>query len=146
MWAVLAVLCTANLLLLFAIDGSMFTVRGPESAWEAACFQQPPFYFDVVGWTVGIILALIVIWMCCSPKLDSRWPRINQRLRLRSIFTMSSFSIMWVLLGLMAAWRFEVGRVAPKTNNKDQEWTFGQVLALAAWVPTFRELAIVLLC
>lgn len=144
MWVVLAILGGVNLGLLLELRGSMFSVRGPESAWEVFCFQGPPFNQYIVGFAVGIALLLTSIWICCSIKLRDRWRKINTGMR--HFFTLASFALMWTTLGLITAWRRQISRVAHGRNNKDEEWTFGQVLTLAAWVPTLRELANIIFC
>jgi hypothetical protein len=47
---------------------------------------------------------------------------------------------MWVFLGWFVVLTLQVRKRAGE-NNRDNEWTFGQVLALATWVPFITEFA-----
>lgn len=60
--------------------------------------------------------------------------------KLRYGFVLTCLVCMWTLLGLVTAWRADVKERSSEVNNEDQQWTFGQVLALAAWAPTIKEL------
>ena len=48
-------------------------------------------------------------------------------------------AIMWALLGLFSAYRFDIHRKMG-SSDEDSQWSFGQVLALATWAPVAVEL------
>ena len=55
--------------------------------------------------------------------------------------------LMWTSLGLFQRYR-DVILVSTNDggNNKDGQWTFGQVLALATWLPVAVDLASIIIC
>lgn len=58
----------------------------------------------------------------------------------RWILLATSLCAMWIFLGWFVHLTLDIRERAGK-NNKDREWTFGQVLALATWVPFVVEFA-----
>ena len=45
---------------------------------------------------------------------------------------------MWVSLGIFLWFRYELNQFTGN-HNKDKQWTFGQVLAVATWAPVLME-------
>ncbi|KAI1440928.1 hypothetical protein F5Y02DRAFT_431689 [Annulohypoxylon stygium] len=91
-----------------------------------------------------------VIWMVCrgKPKMLEGWPRFRvfwQRAsRYIKLFNMILCClVMWSMLGLFHVYRDQVNYAAGK-DNQNSDWTFGQVLAVATWVPVVVEFVTVL--
>ncbi|KAI0202403.1 hypothetical protein F4808DRAFT_75185 [Astrocystis sublimbata] len=73
-----------------------------------------------------------------------KWPRTEAFFKkwghyLRIVNAALCVLVMWAMLGVFTAYRSEVDAIGPEeTDNK--EWTFGQVVALATWLPAIIEL------
>lgn len=52
---------------------------------------------------------------------------------------------MWTLLGLFETYRSSI-QGSTGQSGSDNQWTFGQVLALATWAPVFVDLVGILIC
>lgn len=167
LWLTLLSLAVANYVMVLPLLWSreIFSLRGPGTAWEIFCAPPAPFKWVHMGSAAGIILTIIAAWtftpdkwkaVCCEQLTEPVRMCIPEKWRpehlplpgmvLRYLFVLFSLLLMWILLGLMATWRWDVSDVALGYNNKDGEWTFGQVLAVATWAPTVRELINVLFC
>ncbi|KAF2026123.1 hypothetical protein EK21DRAFT_116127 [Setomelanomma holmii] len=51
-----------------------------------------------------------------------------------------SFSGIWVFMGIFAAYRSKQGQLSGE-SDKEREWGFGQILALAQWLPVLANFA-----
>ncbi|OTA91912.1 hypothetical protein M434DRAFT_396854 [Hypoxylon sp. CO27-5] len=76
-------------------------------------------------------------WM----KLKAFWRRAKPYVRFLNA-TICCL-LMWSMLGLFNYYRDLVNNAAGK-DNQNSDWTFGQVLAIATWVPVLVEFATVL--
>lgn len=117
--------------------------------WEMICLHKKIVDRGNIAITIGIgILGLIValyMFFICNlfriPFFNSERNRILNKLR-DSWWLVSAtlaFVAMWVCLGLFLGARKSLNKYTGSTN-KDREWTFGQVLALATWAPVLIEL------
>ena len=98
----------------------------------------------IFAWTVAALLALgIGIYIIArlvsvvrrQPKVFGLYMKLFRRILLAM-----SLCAMWIFMGWFVHLTLRIRERAGK-NNKDREWTFGQVLALATWVPFFVEFA-----
>ncbi|KAI1633162.1 hypothetical protein F4809DRAFT_655378 [Biscogniauxia mediterranea] len=89
-----------------------------------------------VGRNVASALGRLEAWRVRRDALAARWRRTRPYLRLLDGIACSV--VMWLLLGFFTAWCHHVQSKAPSTDE-DTEWTFGQVLSLATWVPVLVE-------
>lgn len=88
--------------------------------------------FAVASAGLGAIWLLYVIYHECradNSKAD------EQDIRLRQVVvSILSCLVMWFFLGLFTATRARIIEVAGDSDTSD-EWGFGQIVALATWVP-----------
>jgi heme/copper-type cytochrome/quinol oxidase subunit 2 len=121
-----------------------------QSQWESNCLISP-------GLTLGPIinLALVVggllffgIGAHLVHFVVSKWRRAKEKKAtrlvqiIRWITLVSAFSFMWTFVGWLIYFTLLL-RDRTRNGNKDQEWGFGQVLALATWIPCVVEFAYV---
>ncbi|KAI0159881.1 hypothetical protein GGR52DRAFT_166046 [Hypoxylon sp. FL1284] len=85
---------------------------------------------------VGAKLDSVRMWKSHGTTLHARWTRLKPFLRFAN--GILCCAAMWLLLITFTLYRKSVQRLAPSTD-KDSDWTFGQVLALATWVPVVVE-------
>lgn len=91
-------------------------------------------------------LAYVVLW-CCMIWRHRIWTsqavRDSQGLKrwrdYRQAYAAFVFFLMWIALGLFAWLRSEAIELTGPTN-RDNDWTFGQIVAVMAWVPITIEL------
>ncbi|KAH9888715.1 hypothetical protein F4778DRAFT_785914 [Xylariomycetidae sp. FL2044] len=76
------------------------------------------------------------LWKAHGAKLLMWWDRLRPVLRYAN--AVLCCALMWATLVLFVQYRESVHQKAP-TTDKDSEWSFGQVLALATWVPVIVE-------
>ncbi len=106
-----------------------------------------------------VFLGIYVLWglfYVLGSLAPERWkPRIAQDSRFerwahicypyfRPIIGLFEVSLMWTFLGIFVNYRAKIGDVA-RRGYMDNEWTFGQVLALTTWAPVLVDLASVYL-
>ncbi|KAI0888323.1 uncharacterized protein GGS22DRAFT_96027 [Annulohypoxylon maeteangense] len=91
-----------------------------------------------------------IIWMACKGRTANtqRSPRLRlfrqKAVRFIKILNMAVCCLlMWSMLGLFHIYRDKVNNTAGK-DNQNSDWTFGQVLAVATWVPVLVEFVTVL--
>ncbi|KAF2643009.1 hypothetical protein P280DRAFT_515450 [Massarina eburnea CBS 473.64] len=90
---------------------------------------------------VLIVHGLFVLNLLRMPFLkQASHPRVA-RVRGSSLYVIGAvcFAGMWTVLGLFMYFRYELGKLAGD-NDGEHEWSFGQILALATWVPVVVEL------
>ncbi|KAF2871749.1 hypothetical protein BDV95DRAFT_48225 [Massariosphaeria phaeospora] len=117
--------------------------------WELRCPPFKPFlhvqYFSTAfgSLLVFVLLVCIAISVLVTSRPPSKpswydcWPARFRWFRWFSVGAV--FVAMWFCLGWFVHFRKGLLRAAGKTN-KDLEWSFGQILALATWVPVLAEL------
>lgn len=76
-------------------------------------------------------------------KLWAIWVKLRLWLRLGN--GLLCITVMWVFLGLFTVYRSDVSSKA-NSADKDNQWMFGQVLALATFVPVGIDLVVVYIC
>ncbi|KAF2998734.1 hypothetical protein E8E14_001496 [Neopestalotiopsis sp. 37M] len=98
-------------------------------------------------WYIKTLLAMASAYYCRRPSPPEWTSRISKRLApyertwtkvaLASRRVMGTLCVimMWVLVIFLYIYRRSFADVAPD-SNEDSEWSFGQVLAMAQWVPT----------
>jgi hypothetical protein len=120
-----------------------------QNIWEYSCVDR--------GVMQGFIL-VIIIAMCCMlittifylvilknvlriPFLKAKGrPKLKKfRKNWWWVSGILAFAGMWATLAAFVYFRTAYNRLAG-TTNKDKEWSFGQILALATWVPVVVEL------
>jgi hypothetical protein len=136
---------------------TMLVILGPEgetstrfefsySSWEARCLDfdyiSPVIIFS---WTIAAVLCLSIgIYIIRSAVASLRRHGTRKQFHLPQILwwgmTISAFGAMWTFIGWFIYFTFLL-RDRARNNNKDKEWSFGQVLALATWVPFLVEFA-----
>lgn len=116
--------------------------------WESFCLTQlgasrANLAFTIVLGTVFVVASFTMILLGNVFRIP--FLRSERRPLLRNIrrykWIMSAFlalHAMWMSLGIFFWFRFELNKNTGN-HNKDQEWTFGQVLAVATWAPVLME-------
>ncbi|KAI2466880.1 hypothetical protein F4781DRAFT_334440 [Annulohypoxylon bovei var. microspora] len=75
------------------------------------------------------------------PRFRLFWRRMARYIKLVNVVVCCL--VMWSMLGLFHCYRDTVNDAAGK-DNQNSNWTFGQVLAIATWVPVLVEFVTVL--
>jgi len=116
--------------------------------WESFCVTK--LGADRANWAFTIILGIVfVIAVFTLVFLGNafripflRGERCSPLRKVRQYkWVISAFlalQAMWVCLGIFFWFRYELNKYTGDLN-KDQEWTFGQVLAVATWAPVLME-------
>jgi hypothetical protein len=116
--------------------------RGGISYWQGMKAAQ----FLVIGLPlIWIVLTAFVITGFGIPGMvDRPWVR-----RWRSVWRLGiawlNLLFMWGLLAYFQYLRHEIIKTADGLDNEDT-WSFGQILALATWVPVIAEFAYIFIC
>jgi hypothetical protein len=125
-----------------------------QAIWELFCMEsgivrstQWAIYTLIAGVNVlglsyfALSRQFVVTYFRRNFQILSRFKTTDQSLRtLRLLLATASISLMWWCLARFMLFRDTFKRRAG-TSNKDHEWSFGQVLSLASWVPVLVELA-----
>jgi hypothetical protein len=118
-------------------EDRLFWNRNP--CVESFFFKTTIFSLIVIGVLVLGITAYVVDSLVSMirhrPGLVARLPNMVQWWTIGV-----SLCIMWFFVGWLVNLAKNIESRAGG-NNSDSEWTFGQVLALATWVPTIAEFA-----
>ena len=102
--------------------------------------------YMVLLWYVAAPITVILLVAILSWLVVSRKPtKGNRKIAWRTCVGLGCLMLTWILLALFMTYRSSVMRVAG-SSNKDMEWTFGQVISLATWVPVFVEWAYIFYC
>jgi hypothetical protein len=128
--------------------------RKKESAYDPCNLRGGASYWRGMEEARIYVIVVPVIWMVITAFLStgfgipgvagSRWIR-----RLRFPWRLG---FAWVICGLMWPMLFRFfglrSRILDKAGNSDSQntWGFGQVLALATWIPVAAEFAYILIC
>ncbi|KAF2713433.1 hypothetical protein K504DRAFT_461957 [Pleomassaria siparia CBS 279.74] len=120
-----------------------------QNRWEVDCVDPNIVYtfLDVIVLVMCLITVFTVIYLAFVKNVFripffglKGYPRLN---KFRKIWWCVSASLafvgMWASLGAFVYYRINFNKLAGATN-KDNEWSFGQVLALSTWVPVVVEL------
>ncbi|KAM7198212.1 hypothetical protein V8F20_006239 [Naviculisporaceae sp. PSN 640] len=114
------------------------------TTFELSCFYKLPTRGDVLRLMSVLLSSAIFIFPFVVRFWFSKVVRKRQRpgfsQTARSIFGLVSFVLLWVSLGVLIRLRAEMSKYSGKSYAENQ-WGFGQILAVVAWVPTFVEFA-----
>jgi hypothetical protein len=103
-----------------------------------------------------LLAAAAVLFRVCRSESESQaeqtkaWRLVANSLRLygdslRAFISIACFVLMWASIGLLLSMRsFIIENVGH--NDPALEWTFGQFLALATWIPLGVEWVYILIC
>ncbi|KAL0935938.1 uncharacterized protein CTRU02_208153 [Colletotrichum truncatum] len=116
------------------------------------CDQRGSQYWQVVKATQFLVIALPLLWLVITLFLttgfkipgmvDKPWVKTWRGIW-RLLIAWINLFLMWGILAYFAHFRQKIIDTAGGLDKND-EWTFGQVLALAAWVPVVAELFYIL--
>jgi hypothetical protein len=122
--------------------------------WDALCMPQGAL--GSVKWTLYTFIAgvylLGIVYYTLSHQCVARYLRNYMRIlskdntgarrhrTLRAVLATLSVSLMWWCLARFVLFRRAFKKRAG-ISNKDYEWSYGQILSLASWVPVLVELA-----
>jgi hypothetical protein len=121
--------------------------------WDQLCeptdinLWPPVWLFAAITPLIGITWLLAIHnplgLRLLDPSLNAQaaffhrvWPRLQQCL---------CFAGMWTFLGLVTAYRGRFGAVVGP-SVRDNDWTFGQALAAATWIPVFLDFLYIFIC
>ncbi|KAK2016735.1 hypothetical protein LZ32DRAFT_552304 [Colletotrichum eremochloae] len=116
------------------------------------CDQRGSQYWHVVKATQFLVVAIPLLWLVITVFLTTgfRIPGMVDRpwvKRWRSMWRLMiawiNMLIMWGILVYFTIFRQKIIDAADGLDKND-EWTFGQVLALAAWAPILAEIFYIL--
>ncbi|OLN87840.1 hypothetical protein CCHL11_00092 [Colletotrichum chlorophyti] len=117
------------------------------------CDQRGSQYWHVVKATQFLVIALPLLWLLITVfvttgfkipgMVDKPWVR-RWRSCWRLLVAWVNLCVMWGILGYFTHFRQKIINAAGGLDKNDK-WTFGQVLALAAWVPVVAELIYILI-
>ncbi|EXF78270.1 hypothetical protein CFIO01_00265 [Colletotrichum fioriniae PJ7] len=117
------------------------------------CDQRGSQYWPVVKATQFLVIALPMIWLLLTlfvttgfkipGMIDKPWVQ-RWRSCWRMLVAWINLLVMWGILGYFTHFRQKIINAADGIDKNDK-WTFGQVLALAAWVPVIAELLYILI-
>lgn len=159
LWTLIALFCIVNEVL-YDVFAARVSVDKPtetvEVMWALLC--NPTTLSDyglLLTFRLAQILLFLnaicsVVGMCCrgrrkddkkSSRLRIFWQRTKRVIK--KLNTVLCSFLMWTMLGLFHAYRDSVNRVAGE-KNENSNWTFGQVLAVATWIPVLVELLAVM--
>lgn len=118
------------------------------------CDQRGSQYWHVVKATQFLVIGLPLLWLIITiflttgfkiPGLvDKPWVK-TWRSIWRLLIAWINLFLMWGILAYFTHFRQKIIDAAGGLDKNDK-WTFGQVLALAAWVPVVAELFYILAC
>lgn len=91
--------------------------------------------------SVFLVYALFVINIFYLPFFEpNRHPTVRKfQYGLMYAAGVLSFAGMWTALGVFVYFRHQLSKYSG-SSNKDREWSFGQILAMATWLPVVVEL------
>jgi hypothetical protein len=147
-WILMAVLMISILITAHVIDTNNLADverHSGQIVWETHCLNKS--YVVHILWFSRILAGLLILGVGCfivssfstSLQLQSTlfW---SNRLAGRVWWTalVAAFLIMWLCLSWLIHFQNKRNEMAGD-DNKDTEWSFGQILAVATWVPVIVE-------
>jgi hypothetical protein len=147
LWALIAIMtsCVVGLGFGFAFgfrNYYYFEVDTDAQSWEMTCL--PSSYIIVLPLSMGPLISLSIAGYMFTLLAKKIWRFVESpwRTRLSTILWWTglvlAFCTMWLSLGWFIQFQRSAQRVAGE-DNKDTQWSFGQVLALATWAPVVVE-------
>ncbi|KAK0622688.1 hypothetical protein B0T14DRAFT_553051 [Immersiella caudata] len=112
------------------------------NSFERNCFYRLPargkvmgllFFSRSVGW---LVLVYTVLLWCAKRFLG--WQLATLKSWLRYIVSLAAFLLLWISLGLFVQLRSEMTDYV-EDSYAENDWGFGQILAVVAWLPTAVE-------
>jgi hypothetical protein len=139
-WVVIDILVGVNYGRILNWDAGTSVTDGDDSCLDRSSFDPIVVFAFIIA---GILIFRISIYLLISlislirqrPPFFERFPRM-----IRWSTLSAAFCIMWVFISWFVFLTLQIRNRAGQ-KNKDNEWTFGQVLALATWVPFMTEFA-----
>ncbi|CAN9309954.1 unnamed protein product [Alternaria alternata] len=139
-WVVIDILVGVNYGRILNWDAGTSVTDGDDSCLDRSSFDPIVVFAFIIA---GILIFCISIYLLISlislirqrPPFFERFPRM-----IRWSTLSAAFCIMWVFISWFVFLTLQIRNRAGQ-KNKDNEWTFGQVLALATWVPFMTEFA-----
>jgi len=117
-------------------------LRGGTTYWEGMAVAE---YLVIIGPALWLIVTLFLLTGFGIPGVVSnRWIR-----RWRTIWRLGiawlNLAIMWAVFFYFADLRYSIIDSAGAADTQNT-WGFGQILALATWVPVFAEFIYIFIC
>ncbi|KAK3388589.1 hypothetical protein B0T20DRAFT_364733 [Sordaria brevicollis] len=132
-----------------------------KTTFEARCLEagQSTHYIQhLVKYTPYAVFALILLWGGSLLIIKIRTPKLADKgkhedltlyLVLTGIFggflVLTSLVLVWLSLAFFTYLRQKVGKLAGD-SYRENEWGFGQVVAVVAWVPLLGQFLAILIC
>jgi hypothetical protein len=121
-----------------------------QSQWESNCLIRPGVLLGpiinlalVVGGLLFLGIGAHLVHFVVSKRRRAKEEKATRLLQIMRLMTLvSAFSVMWTFVGWLVYFTLLL-RDRTRNGNKDQEWGFGQILALATWIPCVVEFAYV---
>lgn len=133
------------------VDPYSDTLHDPDHqlVWDAMCMNHLVAYnFRIYAWLlhgllmfIGSVYVLILLRVRLHGHLpDIVHTRLVHRIRAKWWLIASSIAMirMWICLIIFFHYRAKLNRESGETNQ-DRDWSFGQILGLATWVPVVVE-------
>lgn len=147
LWVLMAALMSAILQLTTKpwYTSSYIEGRKMEEKWERICsdmnsvaktlwFAVAVGIFVLLGTVIYVLIFVVMYFQ--HPVLVSWHKRISQPLWWLGLIL--GFVGMWCCIGWLVHIQIKMSVLGGK-SNKDAEWSFGQILAIATWVPVLVE-------
>jgi hypothetical protein len=141
------VLLTALMITLLVI-AQTFIVYDPSTSkdldqlnWELECLGKSSV--DHIMWLSYGLAGLIILGVGCFVvgSFSASWQRHSAASWSRQVWwitLVTAFLAMWLCLGWFIHFQEQRNNLGG-ADNKDTEWSFGQILAVATWVPVIIE-------
>ncbi|KAF1828370.1 hypothetical protein BDW02DRAFT_466171, partial [Decorospora gaudefroyi] len=149
LWASVAVLISVVVALNCAYRPDSWYHDDEQTRFEDDCLDRYMEYIPLIvrlTWSLagllvlgitGYVIASLVFTLRNWPA-PAWWIRISRPLWFMTIAM--TFCAMWLCLGWLMYFQRQLSKArAGGDDNKDAEWSFGQILALATWVPFLVE-------
>jgi uncharacterized membrane protein YqgA involved in biofilm formation len=116
--------------------------------WESMCYDWTArAHLLVFTWVLGSLISLSIAAYVFTFVAMSIWHRFKSPswlIRLSRMLWWIGLVLAWCTMWFSIGWFIRLQRNlerAAEEDNRDMEWSFGQVLALATWAPVVVEFA-----
>ncbi|KAK3948212.1 hypothetical protein QBC32DRAFT_222495 [Pseudoneurospora amorphoporcata] len=134
-----------------------------KTTFEARCLeagQSTHYVQHLVKYTPYAVFALILLWGGSLLIIRIRTPKMAYQQNLKhtdltlylvltgilgGFLVLTSLVLVWLSLGFFMYLRQKVAELAG-TSYKENEWGFGQVVAVVAWVPLLGQFSAIVIC
>lgn len=103
----------------------------------ALFFAEILLVLNLLWWLYRVAPVAIRSWVNRRVSKHRAWHILDRSVKVLNGFL--CFAVMWTMLGLFNAYRLYFGRRMGSTNQ-DNQWSFGQIFALATWAPVAIDL------